>query len=170
MDCKSGNIAIISRIKGLLAQIEDCDYSKPLEVLGGASLGQHFRHILDFYHCLLRDMPTGAVDYTKRERNPAMETAPGAAAAAFEQVTTSLLAVEESGLLRVMGDFSASDGLMDRPALLSSAGRELMYAHDHAVHHLAIIRIGLKEAAPAVVFDPDLGYAPATVQFREQRA
>lgn len=167
MDSKAGNLALMSRIKSLLGEIETGNYSKPLSVLEGASIGQHVRHIIDFYQCLLRDIPNGVVDYGLRDRNPLMETEPTAAKFQLEQLAAALLWLDESSPLHVRGDFSPADLPKDKPLLLSSLGRELMYAHDHAVHHLALIRIGMKEAAPWVRMDPTMGYAPTTISHKK---
>ena len=42
--------------------------------------------------------------------------------------------------------------------------RKPMYAYDHAVHHLAMIKIGMKEACPAVRVGKNIGAAPSTVK------
>jgi hypothetical protein len=168
MNSKQGNAAIITQICCLLDQLPQPAYTLPLEVLHGSSIGQHFRHILDFYQCLLRDIPAGTVNYTHRDRNPLMESLPEAAGEVFKQLSDAIQALDEGKPLSVLGDFSAQDGDEQRPAFHSSVGRELMYAHDHAVHHLALIRIGIREAAPGIGFDPHLGYAPATVQHRAE--
>lgn len=168
MNSKQGNAAIITQIRHLLDQLPQPAYTRPLDVLHGSSVGQHFRHILDFYQCLLRDIPTGTVNYAHRDRNPLMESLPEAAGEMFEKLSDAIQALDDSNPLTVLGDFSAQIEDDQRPALHSSVGRELMYAHDHAVHHLALIRIGIKEAAPGIGFDPHLGYAPATVQHRAE--
>lgn len=168
MNSKQGNAAIITQIRHLLDQLPQPAYTLPLEVLHGSSIGQHFRHILDFYQCLLRDIPTGTVNYAHRDRNPLMESLPEAAGEAFVMLSETIQTLDEDCSLEVLGDFSTQDSNDQRPVLHSSVGRELMYAHDHAVHHLALIRIGIKEAAPGIGFDPHLGYAPATVQHRTE--
>jgi hypothetical protein len=51
----------------------------------------------------------------------------------------------------------------------SSIGREMQYAFDHAVHHLAIIRIGAEIHCPEIVCDPELGVAPSTLKYQKAR-
>ena len=72
--------------------------------------------------------------------------------------------LNENHAVKVKVDFS-SDPLVTRPMVLSTVGRELMYAFDHATHHLAIIRIGLKECMPDLELDKDFGKAPSTIKF-----
>ncbi len=166
MNCITGNLALITQIRRLLEGLSHSAYTKPIQVLQGATIGQHFRHILDFYQCLLRDIPEGALDYARRARNPLMETEPNEAGAAFGQIADALARLDEQQPLKVMGDFASSAAEQDMPVLPSSVGRELMYAHDHAVHHLALIRIGMQEIVPGTRIDPHLGYAPATLKYR----
>lgn len=168
MNCKAGNAIIISQIRQLLDQLPQSSYTAPLEVLNGASIGQHFRHILDFYQCLLRDIPVGTVNYAHRDRNPLMESLPLATGEVFEKLVNAIQILDENDPLLVLGDFPSQNSQEQQPVLHSSVGRELMYAHDHAVHHLALIRIGLKVVAAGMVLDPHLGYAPATMQYRSE--
>jgi hypothetical protein len=68
----------------------------------------------------------------------------------------------------VKADFSA-DQRDARPIVQSSIGRELLFAYDHAVHHLAIIRIGIKAACPDVLLPASVGVAPATVKYHQKQ-
>jgi hypothetical protein len=51
-----------------------------------------------------------------------------------------------------------------RPMATSSIGRELLYAYDHAVHHLAIIKLGIKAEIPDVEIDSNIGVAASTLR------
>jgi hypothetical protein len=46
--------------------------------------------------------------------------------------------------------------------------RELTYAADHCVHHLAMVRIVVEQELPAVSFPEELGMAAATRNHRER--
>ena len=39
-----------------------------------ASIGQHYRHVLDHFLCLESGIAAGEIDYDNRERNPQLET------------------------------------------------------------------------------------------------
>jgi uncharacterized damage-inducible protein DinB len=165
MNCIEGTKEIIRQIIGLLHHLDREAFSRPLEVFSGATLGQHFRHILDFYLCLFRDLPSGVIDYAARERNPALEQDPEQAREIFEYIACAVQEVREEAPLVVQADFSSTKA-GERPKLSSSAGRELMFAHDHAVHHLAIIRMGLQVNFPSLPVDENLGVASSTIKFR----
>ena len=155
MTCREGNQQMIQQMTHLLNQLNNEMYAQPLDIFKGSSIGQHFRHILDFYLCLIKGIQEGMVDYARRDRNPLVESDVNFTKSVFEEVEQPL---------QVLGDFS--DKEVTRPYLLSSIGRELMYAYDHAVHHLAMIKIGIAVAAPDLVIDQNIGVAPSTIKHR----
>jgi hypothetical protein len=165
MDFKQGSSQMIHQITGLLDNITPEQYAKGLDIFKGSTLGQHFRHILDFYLVLLNHYKTGLVDYTLRERDPKLETDPKYAMATFEEVLTKLDRLDEQTPLQVKADLLfCTEG--ERPLIPTSIGRELMYAYEHAVHHLAIIRIGIENAFPDLEIPKEVGIAPATIKYR----
>lgn len=58
----------------------------------------------------------------------------------------------------------STNGINEAQIIESTIGREVMYAFDHAVHHMAIIKIGLIENFPDKTIDVNLGIAPSTVR------
>ena len=38
-------------MKSILLQFDDMSFQKELEIISDASVGQHFRHIIEFYSC-----------------------------------------------------------------------------------------------------------------------
>ncbi len=165
MDCKTGTRNIIAQVVDLLGSLNEEQYARPLPIYNGSSLGQHFRHIFDFYQCLVNDVSRGTIDYARRERDPQIERNPAYAKAAFLKVAERIEAFEELGSLEVLADFS-SDSSDGRPLLKSTVGRELMFAHDHAVHHIAIIKIGFQQAFPEIPIALEVGVAPSTIKYR----
>lgn len=169
MNGKEGIINVVNQINGILANIEHSLYSAPLAIYNGSSIGQHFRHIYDFFGCLAYGASQQVVDYAHRERDLRIEQDPLFAMSAFAHQLESLLMLEEYSPVAVRGDFSSQSNL-PRPEYPSSLGREITFIHDHAVHHLAIIKIGLQSEAPDLLKDKNLGVAPSTVKFRQQEA
>lgn len=165
MDCKTGTKNIISQIVNLLGTLDQERYARPLTIYNGSSMGQHFRHIFDFYRCLINDLPGGEVDYARRSRDPQIEQDPQYAQNAFLRLSDEIQGFEEIKELQVLADFSA-DATDSRPLLQSTVGRELMFAHDHAVHHIAIIKIGFQQAFPEISIPLEVGVAPSTIKYR----
>lgn len=164
MNCREGNQQIIRQMTDLLDMINNQIYTQPLEVFKGSSVGQHFRHILDFYLCLIKGIQAGTVDYAGRDRNPLAESDIHFIKQAFCNVSQTIDQFSEETQVKVRGDFSTQ--VEQRPELLSSIGRELMFAYDHAVHHLAMIKIGIAIVAPNLTLDSNLGVAPSTIKHR----
>lgn len=169
MNGKEGISNIVMQINDILIDIESNLYSMPLGIYNGSSIGQHFRHIYDFFRCLARGASQHTVDYAQRDRDVRIEQDPLFAMSAFVQELESLLTLEEYTPVRVRGDFSTQNDAV-RPEYPSSIGREITFLHDHAVHHLAIIKIGLQIEAPELIKDHTFGVAPSTVKFRQQEA
>ena len=168
MDCKKGTNLIIDQMIELLGKLHEDSYSKPLSIFNGSSIGQHFRHIIDFYGCLLNGVRDERIDYAKRERDLRVETEPLYAANWLRSLSLGIKTLSEESQLEVVADFSA-DLNEARPVVTSTVGRELMYAYDHAVHHLAMIKMGLKMESPSVEVGSSIGVAPSTLKHWQKR-
>lgn len=166
MDTIKGTKIITDQIINILKQIDTEEYCRSLELFNGSSLGQHFRHILDFYNCLLNGFTTGIIDYALRDREANIENDTTAAIQAFLIINQKVEQLNEQQTLQVKADFVGHDGVM-QPLVQSSVGRELMYAYDHALHHLAIVKIGIKIALPHICLDKDIGVAPSTLRYKK---
>lgn len=166
MNCKEGTGVMLRQIVGLLDQLPDSVYHQPLALFNGSTIGQHFRHILNFYQCLLRDVPSGVIDYALRDRDLQLERDPHKARSAFVGLAEQVEWFDEQTGVEVLTDF-AVDPVAPRARVSSSLGRELMYAYDHALHHLAIVKIGLKQILPEIELEEELGVAPSTLKFQK---
>jgi len=162
MNCKEGAIQLIDQIIATIQVIPKTDYARPMEVFNGSTLGKHFRHIFDFFNCLIEQCDCKSVDYAKRERDELIETQSAYAARHFELLKGRLSDLEEHKNLEVFADFLLSDG--SRPSVQTTIGREIMYAYDHAVHHLAIVKIGLKALDPYLPINEQMGVAASTIK------
>ena len=163
MQVKEAILLTINQITDLLRQIEPHEYRQPLPEFDGSTLGQHFRHILEFFICLERGLPSGTVDYASRERNLLFEDIPGIALAALESFSEDLERLQTSTEMVLKAEFGGAD----RPCYQSTMGRELAFVYDHAIHHLAMIKIGLRCHFPHIQIDRDLGVSPSTIKARK---
>ncbi len=166
MTGKEGTLLIISQIGQLLDQLTHRQYTSPIPVFHGGTIGQHMRHILEFYSCLLNGVTCTVVDYNSRKRNLVLSENKESALANLDYIESELGKLDEHKGLQIINEYSNEDDI-NREACFSSVGRELQYAFDHAVHHLAIIRIGIECTYPEVSIDPELGIAPSTLKFRK---
>ena len=58
---------------GLLFKLSDRTYSHFLDAPYGASIGGHYRHVLEHFQCVVRSIRAGEINYDARERNPRLE-------------------------------------------------------------------------------------------------
>jgi hypothetical protein len=149
-------------IHSLSKALELCtpdQFAMPLPLLSGSSIGEHTRHIIEFFHCLSEGIENGQVDYGKRERNRLLETDKQFALFTFKQIHQRLPLEERECLLQ-------NEAKSEMPELTVRSGyyRELVYSIEHAIHHMAIIKIGLKSLQLDV--DKDFGVAPSTLEYR----
>jgi hypothetical protein len=167
MDPRKGTEVINAQMQDLLSTIQNVQYAQPLESFNGSSVGQHIRHIIDFYLCLLKGVAVSEVNYDQRERNENIETDCLEAKVLMNIITEKVQQLDIDQPLRVCSSFVADERVALR-FISSSVGRELMYAYDHAIHHLAIVKIGMQIHFPAITTDSDLGVAPSTLKYRKQ--
>ncbi|MEZ4926191.1 MAG: hypothetical protein R3A50_07940 [Saprospiraceae bacterium] len=159
---KEAIIIVVDQIDYILSQIETEDYRRQLPEFDGHSIGQHFRHILEFFQCLGNGMGEGVIDYASRERNMLYEDSPSITASAFRDFIQALEKQDIDSAMKVKAEY----GCDERPDYHSSLSRELLFVYDHAIHHLAIIRIGLTCHFSYVNMHRDLGVSPSTIKSR----
>ena len=146
-----------------LDRIDDETYGRPLEGEFAASLGTHYRHVLDHFLCLAEGIRTAQVNYDQRRRNAQLESS----------VTCARLVTE--GLIDELGGLSGeilqhecavtySVGYRETgaEAVRSNLAREVMFCVGHAIHHYAILR--LLCAGVGMQLPYEFGVAPSTLK------
>jgi uncharacterized damage-inducible protein DinB len=169
MEKLQGIAKLKHQMSGILSNIEPELYGRSLELFSGSSIGQHFRHIYDFFQALVKGMQVSTVDYAQRERDPHIELDPVFAIQAFESIFSQLQAFSDMQTVMVRAVFSEEQE-QNTALYPSSLGRELTFVHDHAVHHMAMVKIALQQEAPHLLtLDATLGVAPSTLQYQKSR-
>lgn len=153
-------------LQKLLQQMNAVQYTRPLKVLSEASIGQHCRHVIELYQCLLSGMAAGEVCYDNRKRDALLENNLQAAYSAIEDTVHTLSLPLADMPLRL----SSSTGPSEEPGELihSSLRRELLYNLEHSIHHQALIKAGLTELGVQSLVQNGFGDAPSTRRYREQ--
>ncbi len=155
------SIATLESARFYLEHIAPQQYQEALPQFSGASIGQHTRHFVEGFQCLLEQLAAGKeVNYDKRVRNQELESSPSYALRAIEEISRRLLRVQPLGEVWLNSDF----GFPVR--VQSSIDRELLHNIDHTIHHLAIIRIGLLGIVPDIYLPEHFGVASSTMRFR----
>lgn len=150
-----------------LEQIDQPVYAKPLNVFNGSSLGGHTRHIIEFYHCLIKNYNKGIINYDLRERDKNIENDPELAALAVQNIITELNKINLDDQIELHMSYDTHNNTID--TVLSNVKREVVYNLEHTIHHMALIKIGVNTAAPHIELESEFGVAPSTIKFHQNQ-
>jgi hypothetical protein len=166
---------LISNIKNTLTElnsvvtlIDDQQFSRPLTIFSGSSVGMHARHIIEFYQCLLFQYETGQViNYDKRERDLLLQSNLDYFTLRVNSLIEKLENLDKNKLdypLSITDD--CEHGHAD--IISSNLARELHYNLEHTIHHAAFIKIGVLTLLPDAEIPKTFGIAPSTLRHQKQ--
>jgi hypothetical protein len=151
-------------LKKMLEQISESDYIHKSHWLSGSSIGQHVRHILEFYTCLLDGLISKTVNYDERNRVLELEINSRAACQLVDLIVVKLLSISDNDVVYLKGRFSVND--IHSHVINTSLNRELAYCLEHCIHHQALIKVALHELNQVHLVSPAFGLAPATQNYQ----
>lgn len=160
---------VLDQLKGSLRQMAPANYSLSCDSLSGHSVGQHVRHVIELFQALGNGYELGVVNYEKRKRDRLLENDPELACSWLHNIVTALDRPDKPLVLEASYAGSC-EGDSDSIALATNYYREIAYNLEHAIHHMALIRIGIREIDPCLELPEEYGIAPATIQYRQQCA
>jgi uncharacterized damage-inducible protein DinB len=155
---------ILSQLTGLVEQINESDFSKPIDCLSQSTIGQHLRHTLEFFLCFQNGYDQGIINYDKRAHDKLVESDKFIALAALGRINDFVRQLEDKPLKLEASYDPLQENFISIP---TNAARELVYNIEHAVHHMAIIKIGVREIAPYITLPKDFGVAASTIRHKE---
>jgi len=154
---------IFNQLKGSLEQLTNQQYYQNIDILSGASIGQHVRHVVEMFICLQDGYTSGFVNYENRKRDITIETAKETAIDVMNKINAALFNENKSLVLQAGFDENSNE-LNNIP---TNYFREIAYNLEHAIHHMALIKIGIKEISEIVLQD-GYGVASSTLKFRKE--
>jgi uncharacterized damage-inducible protein DinB len=128
----------------------------------GASIGMHYRHVLEHFQCLLEGMDNGRIDYDGRRRSSELETSVGAAVQATDQLIARYRALPDDYLqsqCRVQYSVGPEDEGAEAGTTLA---REVMFCVGHATHHYALMKPLCAQLGVPLPYE--FGVAPSTLK------
>ena len=158
---------IYHQLHSVLDQLDNNQYTQEIDLLS-ATIGKHTRHIVNFYEAIALKSDCNTLNYDNRQREELLETNIDFLLNRFEETIAAFDCLNEDEAIILQSNFNVANN--DNYTLNSSMGRELLYAFEHAVHHMAILKIGLKYAFPEVNIPVDFGMAPSTIKYQKQCA
>ncbi|MBC9797547.1 DinB family protein [Sinomicrobium sp. FJxs] len=146
----------------LAEQLSSEEYNAPCPELGGATIGQHFRHIIEIFLCLINNYETGSINYDKRERNRKIETDITTAVEHIDHIKENL--EKENKPLFLEQTLNCT-----KLRIQSSYFREVLYNLEHTIHHQALMRVGIRKF-DRLILSESFGVAPSTIEYRKKCA
>ena len=154
---------IIAQLQLFLNQIDANSYSECLPILQGSSVGQHLRHVIEFYVCLSRQMKEGIISYDDRERNHQLENDLGYTCRILSELSNEVAEWHTDKPLQLRAIYGDTAGTL----VPTSLARELVYLIEHAVHHMAVVKIAVAHHLPHIVLPSSFGVAHSTRQHQK---
>jgi uncharacterized damage-inducible protein DinB len=147
----------------LLEQISTEQYTSKISSLSNATIGQHIRHILEFYQCLFSGIQEGVVNYDNRSRNLRIETNIPFAIQITQEIISNIKDLKTDKPILLQTSFQHNDKLHQ---FESTIYRELYYCFEHCIHHQALIKVALMEMEITQMVEQNFGVAPSTIKYQ----
>lgn len=154
---KSSHLTL-EQFKEVLLQLPENCYAESCPTLSGATIGQHTRHIIELYQCLLAGYDASEICYDHRKRDKRIEQDIALAVNALQQIQQCL----EQPNRDVVVSYEL-DGREEK--FQSNYYREAMYNLEHTIHHQALIKVAII-LMTSIVLPESFGVAPSTLQYR----
>lgn len=156
---------ILTQLTDLVNQLSEQDFIKPIDSLGRSTIGQHLRHTLEFFICLEKGFGDGLINYDKRAHDKLIESDKFIALSTISKISEFISSQSSDKVLKLEAGYD-----LDKEEFVTIETnflRELVYNIEHAVHHMAIMKIGIREIVPAITLPHDFGIAASTIRYRE---
>ena len=149
----------LSVLKDLLIALNDSQFTQKISFLNDATIGAHTRHIIELIQCLTNGYEVGNVDYINRERNLQIEQ--NKAIAIRELNAVMMTSHQNDKTMDLLAENQINESTI---RVSTSYFREIEYNKEHTIHHLALIRVALREMDLKIVND-SFGVAHATLKY-----
>jgi len=157
---------IFDQLIDLLNHLSDEQYRSLPKIFSGASVGKHYRHIIEFFQCVSLADQTETICYDNRLRDTRIENNLELAKELLNDLRNELHELDDVKTLTLIGDLGTEEHTSDSH-MKTSLLREFHYAIEHAIHHMAIIKMGVSQAFPSVMIPEEFGVAPSTLRYQQ---
>ncbi len=153
-------------LSGMIESLSDEQFIRPVSYLSGSTIGQHTRHVVELLQCLLAGYSSGTVNYDKRRRSQQIEQQRGAAITAIEELMMGFSLPDKTMIFETSLDEEGTNTTQ----VQTTYHREIVYNIEHAIHHMALIKVGLYDLGLDTSAVAAFGVAYATMQHRKECA
>jgi len=164
---KQASKQIIEQLIRLAECISDENFTEPLSVLLNNSIGKHYRHIIEFYQVMFEGLNSGLINYDNREHDPELEQNRNKCLEALRSIEQRSMKPIMQKTMELSVSYSVeSDDLF---SVATHVEREMVYNIEHAIHHMAIIRIAIQHEFPDIRLEEEFGFAYSTLKHLRQQ-
>ena len=170
MNCKPQK-KILLELRSLIEKFTPQSFTQKNKTLFGASIGEHFRHIIEFYLCCLNRPIATEVNYDLRKRDKQLEVDIRKGIDTIDHILKSIHQVsdQDNFLLQFDNCLEIKKKKLKKQ-IHTSIFRELVYCMDHCIHHQSLIKIALLEQELIHLVDDNFGVSFSTQSYRNQCA
>ena len=145
---------LLEQLQLVITDLSDQQYTTPSPLLSNSTIGQHTRHIIEFFSALNNGYESGIINYDNRRRDYTIESDRHFAIYQLYEIRQSLIKPDKPLLLVAEFDQTVS--------ISTNYFRELLYNLEHIVHHMALMRVAITVPLPE-----SFGVASSTLKFRK---
>lgn len=149
----------LGEVDSFLSQLTHEQYNCPCRELSGSSIGQHTRHIIELFQCLVTQYDRGEINYDSRQRNTTIETLPDYARSCIQKIRDTIDKPDK--LLALLQKVAGRE-----LTIATNYYRELLYNLEHCIHHQALIKVAILDMDNIEVAE-SFGLAPSTIEYRQ---
>ncbi len=157
---------LLNELHQLVEKLSDEYFVKQIPELHYASIGQHLRHILEFFQCLIQSQETQKLDYDARKRNLLIENNRLVCLEVIQEILENI--AFENIHLTLLQSYNVGE-ISEKTEIPSNYFREWAYNLEHTIHHQALIKVGIALLAPNIEIAENFGVADATINFKNQQ-
>ena len=150
---------IFVQLSWSIDRLSALQFVQPCTSLNNHSVGEHVRHIIELFQCLELGYQEGIINYDARKRDRNIETNKELAMQLLPEISGNLNKANKHLQLKASYDEDSCQSMM----LSTNYYREIAYNLEHAIHHMALIRIGINEVSNLSLSE-DFGVASSTIK------
>ena len=155
---------LLSQLANIISQCRKNDFSRSLTELSGSTFGQHVRHTLEFFICLFDARNDQLVNYDNRKHDKLIESDKKLALSVITSIQEFLDQNKEDFDISFEANYTQSEG--NNQIMRSSFFRELSYNIEHAIHHMALMKVAINQSLDYITLPENFGVASSTVRYR----
>jgi uncharacterized damage-inducible protein DinB len=156
---------ILDQLATMCHELRDAEFTASLGLLQGNSVGKHLRHVIEFFELLAEGSGRGLVNYDLRRHDPDLESDRTLVLQRLRSLGQKVADLDTESPLSLEVSYGRSQS--DSVVIRSSCERELAYNIEHAIHHMAIMKIAITSCFPQASLPEDFGIAYSTRRYRD---